>query len=226
MKQSISNLSVYSWYTYPRFKTRGSFLHQLCIPNTCIYALTHFPQYFTFIVLLCTSYMEIFCICVDGVVTLTSSARGGICPGQEVTLTCIVTGGVLLEWSSTAFSNPVRFAEGSTLGQPINRGVFTATLISETENVNPSLSDLTSTLRVTATPQAMLNGTVVTCRDQLNPRSITLILAGVCACVRACACMCVCVRMRLRALSAPGREINLCCRWDWTLDLSIHSPVL
>ena len=95
-----------------------------------------------------------------------------------MTLTCIVTGGVLLEWSSTAFSNPVRFAEGSTLGQPINRSVFTATLISETENVNPSLSDLTSTLRVTATPQAMLNGTVVTCRDQLNPVSIILILAG------------------------------------------------
>ena len=123
-------------------------------------------------------------------VTLTSSARGDICPGQEVTLTCIVTGGVLLEWSSTAFSNPVRFAEGSALGQPINRSAFTATLISETENVNPPLADLTSTLRVTATLQTMLNGTVVTCSDQLNPVSITLTLSGGLIFIFDCSCQC------------------------------------
>ena len=81
-------------------------------------------------------------------------------------LTCTVTGGVSLEWSSTAFTPVVRFVRDNPVGQPIDRGIFTATLI----------SDLTSTLRVT--PDAMLNGTVVTCSDQLNPMSITLTLAG------------------------------------------------
>ena len=101
--------------------------------------------------------------------TLTSSVQGGICPREEVILTCTVTGGVSLEWSSTAFSPMVRFVGNDPVGQPIDRGIFTATLISA----------LTSTLRVTATPEAMLNGTVVTCSDQLNPMSITLTLAGV-----------------------------------------------
>ena len=100
--------------------------------------------------------------------TLTSSAQGAICPREEVILTCTVTGGVSLEWSSTAFSPVVRFVGNDPVGQPISRGIFTATLISA----------LTSTLRVTVTPEAMLNGTVVTCSDQLNPVSITLTLAG------------------------------------------------
>ena len=101
--------------------------------------------------------------------TLTSSARGGICPGEEVILTCTVTGGVSLEWSSTRFSPVVQFLRDTPVGQPpVDRGIFTATLISA----------LTSTLRVIATPEAMLNGTIVTCSDQLNPRSVTLTLAG------------------------------------------------
>ena len=100
--------------------------------------------------------------------TLTSSTQGAICPREEVILTCTVTGGVSLEWSSTAFSPVVRFVGNDPVGQPISRGIFTATLISA----------LTSTLRVTATPEAMLNGTVVTCSDQLNLVSITLTLAG------------------------------------------------
>ena len=106
---------------------------------------------------------------------MTSSAQGGICHGEEVILTCTVTGGATsLEWSSTAFSNdPVTFLVNDRVGLMRNRGIFTATLTS-----TPPLSDLTSTLRVTATPEVMLNGTVVTCSDQLNPMSITLTLAG------------------------------------------------
>ena len=100
--------------------------------------------------------------------TLISNVQGAICPREVVTLTCTVTGGVSLEWSSTAFSPVVRFVGNDPVGQPISRGIFTATLISA----------LTSTLRVTATPEAMLNGTVVTCSDQLNPVSITLTLVG------------------------------------------------
>ena len=111
--------------------------------------------------------------------TLTSSARGAICPGEEVILTCTVTGGTNLEWSSTAFSPVVRYFQGELVGRMVNRGIFTATLISETENSNPSLADLTSTLRANATSVAMLNGTVVTCSDQLNPVNIILTLAGV-----------------------------------------------
>ena len=114
----------------------------------------------------------------DGAVTLTSSAQGAICPGEEVILTCTVTGGVSLEWSSTAFSM-VRFFENDPLERPLDRGIFTATLISEAANPTPPLADLTSTLRVTVTPEAMLNGTVVTCSDQLNPVNITLTFAGV-----------------------------------------------
>ena len=71
----------------------------------------------------------VLCWYSDGVVTLTSSAQGGICPGEEVILTCTVTGGVILEWSSTAFSNrPVQYLENDPVGQPINHGNFTATL--------------------------------------------------------------------------------------------------
>ena len=73
----------------------------------------------------------------------------------------------------------IRYREDEPVGRMVNRGIFTATLTSESENFNPSLSDLTSTLRVTATPEAVLNGTVVTCSDQLNPVSVTLTLAGV-----------------------------------------------
>ena len=105
---------------------------------------------------------------------MISSARGGICPGEEVILTCTVTGGATsLEWSSTAFSSPVTFLVNDRVGLMRNRGIFTTTL-----TFTPPLSDLTSTLRVTATPEAMLNGTVVMCSDQLNPMSITLTLAG------------------------------------------------
>ena len=111
---------------------------------------------------------------VDGVVTLTSSGQGAICPGEEVTLTCTVMGRVLLEWSSTAFNRPVRYIVNDPVGQMENRGIFTANL-----TFTPPLADLTSTLRVTVTPEAILNGTVITCSDQFNPRSITLILAGV-----------------------------------------------
>ena len=115
----------------------------------------------------------------DGVVTLTSSAQSATCPGEEVTLTCTVTGEPLLEWSSEAFRNPVRYIESDPIGQMINRGIFTATLI-----LTPPLSHLTSTLRVTATPEAMLNGTVITCSDQFNPMSITLTLAGGLICMK------------------------------------------
>ena len=119
-----------------------------------------------------------------GVVILTSSAQGAICPGEEVFLTCTVTGGVLLEWSSTAFSPVVRFIGNDPVGRMVNRGIFTTTLISEAPNPTPPLADLTSTLRVTATPEAMLNGTVVTCGDQLNPMNITLTLAGGLTCMK------------------------------------------
>ena len=124
------------------------------------------------------SYLLRIPVLADGVMTLTSSAQSAICPGEEVSLTCIVTGGVLLEWSSTAFSPVVRFIANDPVGRMVDRGIFTATLNSEAPNPTPPLADLTSTLRVTATPEAMLNGTVVTCSDQLNPVSITLILAG------------------------------------------------
>ena len=110
-----------------------------------------------------------------GVVTLTSSAQGAICPGEEVTLTCTVTGGVSLEWSSVAFNPTIRYVQNDPEGRVIDRGIFTATLT--TVITNPILS-LISTLRVTEAPEAMLNGTVITCSDQLNPMNITLILAG------------------------------------------------
>ena len=120
--------------------------------------------------------------------TLTSSARGGICPGEEVILTCTVTGGTNLEWSSTAFSPVVRYFQNEPVGRMVNRGIFTATLISEAPNPTPPLADLTSTLRVTATPEAMLNGTVITCSDQLNPMSITFTLAGMFIIYCSCDC--------------------------------------
>ena len=93
-------------------------------------------------------------------------------------LTCTVTGGVSLEWSSTAF-RMVRFFENDPLDRPKERGIFTATLISEAANPTPPLADLTSSLRVNTTLEAMLNGTVVTCSDQINPVNITLTFAGV-----------------------------------------------
>ena len=110
----------------------------------------------------------------DGVVTLTSSAQGAICPGVEVTLTCTVMGRALMEWRSTAFNRPVRYIVNDPVGQMVNRGIFTATL-----TFTPPLANFTSTLRVTATSEAMLNGTVVTCSDQFNHMNIILILAGV-----------------------------------------------
>ena len=109
----------------------------------------------------------------DGEVKLTSSAQPAICPGEEITFTCIVTGEVLLGWNSTAFRNPIWYIVNDPIGQMRVRGIFTATL-----TLTPPLANLTSTLRVTATPEAMLNGTVVTCSDQFNPVSITLTLAG------------------------------------------------
>ena len=141
----------------------------------------------------------VLCWYSDGVVTLTSSPQGGICPGEEVILTCTVTGGVSLEWSSTAFSPVVRFV-GNDVGQTIVRGIFTVTLI----------SPLTSTLRVTTTLEAMLNGTIVTCSDQLNPRSVTLTLAGgfivYCSCEK---CMIVRVNCEGGVLCAASFPLHL-----------------
>jgi len=111
-------------------------------------------------------------------VTLTSSAQGAVCPREEVTLTCTVTGAVSLEWSSPAFTTEIRYIEGDPEGTVRERGSFTATLISIVSNPTPSLFDFTFTLRVTATPETILSGTVITCTDQLNPMSITLTTAG------------------------------------------------
>ena len=111
-----------------------------------------------------------------GVVTLTSSAQGAVCPREEVTLTCTVTGAVSLEWNSPAFTTEIRYIEGDPEGTVRERGSFAATLISIVSNPTPSLFDFTSTLRVT--PEAMLSGMVITCTDQLNPMSITLTTAG------------------------------------------------
>ena len=110
-----------------------------------------------------------------GVVTLTSSAQGAVCPGEEVTLTCTVAGGVSLEWSSAAFTPTIRYVQNDPEGRVIDRGIFTATLT--TVISNPILS-LISTLRVTEAPEAILNGTVITCSDQLNPMSTSFTTAG------------------------------------------------
>ena len=110
--------------------------------------------------------------------TLTSSAQSAICPGEEVTLTCTVTGGFILEWNSPAFNSEIRYLGNDPAGIPTVRGIFTTTLVSTIPTPTPSLFDFTSTLRVTATPEAMLNGTVITCTDLLNPMSTTLTLAG------------------------------------------------
>ena len=123
------------------------------------------------------------CAChayAGGVVTLTSNAQSAVCPGEEVTLTCTLTEGVSLEWNSPAFNPEIRYLDNSPVGIPTQRGIFTATLISSIPTPTPSLFDFTSTLRVTATPDpdAMLNGTVITCTDQLNPMSTTLTIAG------------------------------------------------
>jgi len=110
-----------------------------------------------------------------GVVTLTSSAEGAICPGEEVTLTCTVVGGVILEWRSEAFDSTIRCAQNDDEGRVRDRRIFTATLTSVISN--PILS-LIFTLRVTEAPGAMLNGTVITCSDQLNPMSTSFTTAG------------------------------------------------
>ena len=116
----------------------------------------------------------------DGVVTLTSSVQGAICPREEVTLTCTVTEESSLWWSSPAFDHGIRYYYDE-VGYVRVRGIFTATLISAIPNPVPHRSDLTSTLRVIVTPEAMLNGTVITCFDYFNIpyyTDTTLILAG------------------------------------------------
>ena len=114
---------------------------------------------------------------IAGVVTLTSTVQGAICPGEEVTLTCIVTGGVILEWNSVALNPTIRYAQNSMQGLVQNHGIFTAVLTSV--STNPTFHfDFNSSLRVTVTPEVMLNGTVITCTDTLNPISTTLTLAG------------------------------------------------
>ena len=116
-------------------------------------------------------------------VTLTSSAQGAICPGEEVTLTCTVTEGVSLEWSSAAFTPTIRYVENEHVGRVVERGIFTATIVSKISNPTPPLMDFISTLKVTSTPEVMLNGTVITCTDQLNPMNRSLTLAGTFECV-------------------------------------------
>lgn len=105
---------------------------------------------------------------------LTSSVQGAICPGKVVTLTCILTG-VSLEWNSPTFSRTIRYIGNEHLGGMVERGNFTATLISVVPNPTLTRLEFTSTLRVNVTPKA---GTVITCTDQLNPMSVNLTLAG------------------------------------------------
>jgi len=88
-----------------------------------------------------------------GVVTLTSSAQGAVCPREEVSLTCTVTRAISLEWNSPAFTTEIRYIEGDPEGTVRQRGIFTATLISIVSNPTPSLLDFTFTLRVTAVLQ-------------------------------------------------------------------------
>ena len=155
--------------------------------------------------------------------TLTSSARGAICPREEVTLTCTVTGGATsLEWSSTAFSM-VRFLATEQPPLMRNHGIFTATL-----TFTPPLADLTSTLRVTATPEAMLNGTVVTCSDQLNPVSITLTLAGGLIFIFDCSCQCCKKCMIVHVVGGGGGGGGVLCLASFQLHLflAIHKALI
>jgi len=80
-----------------------------------------------------------------GLVTLTSSAQGAICPREEVTLMCTVAGGVSLEWSAT-FDSAIRYAQNVPEGRARESGILTATLPLVISNPIPSF---TPTLRVT-----------------------------------------------------------------------------
>ena len=111
-------------------------------------------------------------------VTLTSSIQGAICPGDEVTFTCNVTEEYALEWSSPAFDSRITYYY-IDVGYVREHGIFTATLTSVIRNPQ-LLYDLTSTIRVTVTPEAMLNGTILTCSGYFSSYSTdtTITLAG------------------------------------------------
>ena len=89
---------------------------------------------------------------------------------------CTVTRAITLEWSSTVFEPPIRYAQNHMPGNVVVRGIFTANLTSVT--ADSPFFNYNSTLRVTATPEAMLDRTVFTCTDGTIPISTTLTLAG------------------------------------------------
>ena len=108
--------------------------------------------------------------------SLTSSVEEeAACPGEEVTFTCTIEDGTILDWISEAFSGApqtfTRFVVGDTVGQSHIYEGFTTTLTREIPDPDmPGFGDLTSTLTFTDSTDE-LNGTVIQCSNTITTQS-------------------------------------------------------
>ena len=117
-------------------------------------------------------------------VSLTSSVeeqgRQAVCPGEEVTFTCMVDDGTFLEWSSDAFSGAPEqfrlFNTGHEVGVPRMYDQFTTNLIRLVPTPgNLGFGDITSTLQFIAAAEH--GGIVIQCTDLITiitPLSVSL----------------------------------------------------
>ena len=93
---------------------------------------------------------------------LTSNKeRQFTCPGDQVTFTCQILGSISLEWHNLLIAQPVTYRTDDRPPETLNRGPFTASLISVSGT--PLNANFTSILQVTASRMIMRDATTVMC---------------------------------------------------------------
>ena len=110
-------------------------------------------------------------------VTLTSTLNGRqtACPGEVVTYTCTVLRTTVVTWVALPDIDGVNYLPSNPVGQRVI-GDFQLALTNNVPDPNnpTTLSDLTTTLTVTAT--LARNGTVVQCRGDEPSERMSLVL--------------------------------------------------
>ena len=109
--------------------------------------------------------------------TVEEQGRQAACPGEEVTFTCMVETGVILEWISDAFSGAPElfslFLADDEVGVPRMYEQFTTNLTQLVPTPSsPGFGDITSTLVFIAAAEH--DGIVIQCTDSITPLSVSL----------------------------------------------------
>ena len=110
--------------------------------------------------------LSLCCLLIVENVELTSNKeRQFTCPGDQVIFTCQILGSISLEWRNLLIAQPVTYRTDDTPPETLNRGPFTASLVSVSGTALNA--NFTSTLQVNVSRMIMRDETTVMCLSSI-----------------------------------------------------------